>query len=77
MIINIWVDIFKENPSNGTLKLFTIVIRCFDVDISACELADFNSVIMFERIMECFKFMVFIDIKHTPNNCVNKMKINF
>lgn len=49
---------FKENPNIGTMKLFTIVIRCFHVDISACELPDFNSVIMFERIIKCFKFMV-------------------
>lgn len=49
---------FKENPNIGTMKLFTIVIRCFHVDISACELLDFNSAIMFERIIKCFKFMV-------------------
>lgn len=49
---------FKENPNIGTMKLFTIVIRCFHVDISACESTDFNSVIMFERIIKCFKLMV-------------------
>lgn len=52
------MDMFKENPNIGTIKLFTIVIRCFHVDISACESMDLNSVIMFERIIKCFKFMV-------------------
>lgn len=49
---------FKENPKTGTIKLFTVIMNCFDVDVCDTLFTNFNSSIIFTRIMKCFKTLV-------------------
>jgi len=58
VMTNLWANVFKENPRTGTIKLFIVVINCFNVDVRANEFANFNSVLMFARIVKMFKIMV-------------------
>lgn len=76
---NLWVNIFKENPRIGTIKLFTVVISCFDIDVHANEFANFNSVLMFARIVKMFKTLVrylYKKYKRSMNH-VYKIEYNF
>lgn len=57
-IMNMWVNIFKENPRTATLKLFTLVLNCFDIDVCDSTFVNFNTVLMFGKIVKCFKLMV-------------------
>ncbi|XP_060849678.1 uncharacterized protein LOC132928802 [Rhopalosiphum padi] len=54
-IVNIWVSKFKENPRSGTIKLFAVIINCFDVDVCEDAFNNFNSVLIFARINKCFE----------------------
>jgi len=56
--VNIWVNKFKENPINGTIKLFTVIINCFDVDVCEDALINLNSALIFARINKCFETLV-------------------
>lgn len=58
-IINIWINIFNENPSTATIKLFTLVLNCFNIDVCDSTFINLNAVLMFEDIAKCFKTMVF------------------
>lgn len=58
VIVNIWVKKFEEDPRSGTIKLFTVIINCFDVDVCVDAFTNFNSVVMFEKITGCFKALV-------------------
>eukprot|EP00102_Acyrthosiphon_pisum_P018644 XP_016655854.1 PREDICTED: uncharacterized protein LOC107882255 [Acyrthosiphon pisum] len=55
VIVNIWVNKFKENPRTGTIKLFAVIINCFDVDVCEDAFINFNSVLIFARINKCFE----------------------
>ncbi|XP_050058674.1 uncharacterized protein LOC114121425 isoform X5 [Aphis gossypii] len=54
-IVNIWVKKFKENPRTGTIKLFAVIINCFDVDVCEDAFIQFNCVQIFARINKCFE----------------------
>ncbi|XP_025207484.1 uncharacterized protein LOC112603211 [Melanaphis sacchari] len=54
-IVNIWMNKFKENPKNGTIKLFAVIINCFDIDVCEDAFINFNSVLIFARINKCFE----------------------
>lgn len=57
--MNIWINIFKENPSTATIKLFTVILNCFNIDVYDSTFINLNAVLMFENIVKCFKTMVF------------------
>lgn len=66
-----WVNIFKRNPRDGTIKLFTVVLNCFDVDVCDNAFTNFNSVLMYTKIVQCFKTLVVItDNKHNFILCL-------
>lgn len=52
-----WVNTFKKNPRIGTIKLFAVVLNCFNVDINV-DFSNFDSDFMFSKIIQCFKTMV-------------------
>ncbi|KAF0764329.1 Uncharacterized protein FWK35_00018485 [Aphis craccivora] len=54
-IVNIWVKKFKENPRIGTIKLFAVIINCFDVDVCEDAFINFNCVQIFASINKCFE----------------------
>lgn len=58
VIMNMWINIFKENPKIATFKLFTLVLNCFDIDVCDSTFINLNVVLMFEKIVKCFKTMV-------------------
>lgn len=62
VILKIWVNKFKDNPRIGTIKLFTVIINCFDVEVCNSEFIDLNPVSMILRITECFEILVSIYI---------------
>lgn len=66
VLVNMWVKTFETNPRIGTIKLFTVVINCFDVDVCIKSFVDFNPSLMFEQIIQCFKILVC--------HSINKMK---
>lgn len=59
-ILKMWVNKFEENSLIGTMKLLTVVINCFDVDICNNVIIDLNLVSMISKITECFKILVFM-----------------
>lgn len=54
----LWASIFKESPRIGTVKLFTVIINCFDIDVHSDEIGNFNPVLMFARLVKKLKTMV-------------------
>lgn len=56
--MNIWVKKFKENPRIGTIKLFAVIINCFDVDVCEDAFINFNCVQIFASINKCFETLV-------------------
>lgn len=57
-MVNIWVNKFKENPRTGTIKLFTVIINCFDINVCEDDCIYLNSVLIFAKIIKCFGELV-------------------
>lgn len=58
-IMNTWINIFKDNPSKATIKLLTLVLNCFNIDVYDSTFINLNAVLMSKNIVKCFKTMVF------------------
>lgn len=76
VIVNIWVNTFKENPRTGTIKLFAVIINCFDVDVCEDAFINFNSVLIFAKINKCFETLAKIGSLISPEKIKKSIEIH-